>query len=171
MFVLAFDPGETTGFVLVHVSSAEVANSVNYSIHGARAPVIIKQAGTFRGLGELSQKLGLFQQSDVVVIEDYIVYPNRAQSHIGDRVLTARMIGAIEWICYYHHGRTQNMGVVFQMASQAKQQWPNERIQSCFGTIHPPRMDSTHELDALRHALTYIENYFGDRCRLVVRQE
>jgi len=151
--VLALDPGETTGFVQAVVEE-----------FGDAIYVQIEETGQWGNKTTLSEHLGLFKV-DEIVIEDYIIYPNRVRSHIGDRVLTARIIGMIEWIAFYHY----NLGLNYQMASQAKQRWPNSRIDSYLPLCWDTLIRSVHVKDALRHLLTFIEIKFGTEKTIHVR--
>lgn len=151
--VLALDPGETTGFVQAVVEE-----------FGDTIYVQIEEMGQWGNKTTLSEHLGLFKV-DEIVIEDYIIYPNRVRSHIGDRVLTARVIGMIEWIAFYHY----NLGLNYQMASQAKQRWPNSRIDSYLSPLRHRTITSVHVKDALRHLLTFIEIRLGTEKTIHVR--
>jgi len=102
----------------------------------------------------------LFEALDVIVIEDYRVYPHKAQQHTGSRVYTAKEIGRIEWLAF-----KEDTGMVYQMASQAKGRWPNSRMElypivQRF-VVHPSLKrygaKAKHILDAYRHLLTYLE--------------
>lgn len=140
--ILAVDPGVTTGYVLVKVSSKDV--EIEDRIH-------FVDAGEWDSMDALRQlKYELFEETVVVVVERYVVYPNRAAQHIGDDLYTARVIGRVEWLAFTICG----LEVVFQPASQAKQRWPQNRLAKHFpGARHL----SNHIQDALRHLLTYIE--------------
>lgn len=147
MRVLAIDPGETSAYVVADVVESQEFTTVD----------IIK-AGQWQGMRQLALNLNMFNGVTQLVMEDYLIYPNRAQSHIGDRVFTAREIGRIEWIALYHCSLSESEGsVVFQMASQAKQRWPNARLRNYVRYWATP-----HIGDAIRHLLTLVEVQFGD---------
>ena len=134
MRILSVDPGVTTGYVLAGVEGSELAGT-NIS------DIELLKAGEWRGMEELQKCLTLFENVDVVVVERYVVYPNRARQHIGSDLYTAREIGRIEWLAYLN-----GCEVVFQTASQAKQRFPDrewrgslERIcTSCRLTLETP---------------------------------
>lgn len=163
MKILAFDPGETTGYAIVEFTPSERSIQVG-----------IPQVGIFTGIDELyylanslfptnllehdpkaPQVLTIFTGIEQVVIEDYVIYPNRAQSHIGSKVYTAREIGRIEYAAY-PFGLTMAAGsIVLQSASMAKQRWPTGRLKSYIDLY-----DNDHVNDAIRHAFTWIERHF-----------
>ena len=94
MKILAIDPGETMGVACL--ASTETIPAALWS-YGA-----ISVVDGFRNLDWLTIRetlLGTFQANrpDVVVLEDYRVYKSAAKAHIGSRVLTSELIGAI---CY-----------------------------------------------------------------------
>jgi hypothetical protein len=139
MRILGIDPGETTGYVLLQVDdvSREVA---------------IERAATWHGLVEFDAMVndGLFDGIDAMAIEGYIIYPNRAQSHVGSHLYTAQEIGRLLWVAY-----TKHIEIVKQQpASMAKSRWPDDRLEK-YGLLL--RGESLHARDALRHALTCFE--------------
>lgn len=153
MRVLAIDPGGTSGYVL-----GEFDERIEDAFERIKT-VEIRDAGewsgmqdmTDRGIVEPADGSGLFDHGDVVVVERYVIYPNRAQTHIGDDLYTAREIGRIEWLAFT---RRDHHEVVFQAASRAKQRWPNDRMYKYFpGAKHV----SNHIRDAMRHLMTYVE--------------
>lgn len=139
MIIASFDPGETTAYVRA---------SVEHTANGAR--VTIERIGQWKGMDGLAATMSIFDGVDHVVIEDYIVFPSRAKSHAGDKVLTAREIGRLEWITFYNAA----VEYTLQASSMAKQQWPDERLFDYAPTM---RRHTPHERDAMRHLLTYVE--------------
>lgn len=149
--MLAIDPGGTSGYVL-----AEFDENVEDSFERLDT-IEVKDAGEWSGMVGMFDKfrryfgepltLGL----DACVVERYVIYPNRAQTHIGDDLYTAREIGKIEFVLYED---TRIDEVVFQAASQAKQRWPNDRL---FKYYPGARHVSDHIRDAMRHLLTFVE--------------
>lgn len=141
MRVLGVDPGETTGYALCDYDSQT-------------QEMTVVEWGEWHGMEELEQKIsaGLFTGVQAMAIEMYIVYPNRARTHIGDKLYTAQEIGRLKWIA-------RQLGisrVKEQPASMAKQRWSDTRLRKHgFGAYLSS--DLPHRTDALRHALTYIE--------------
>lgn len=149
MRIISFDPGETTGWAILEIKPN--AESMQVRIIGL---------GDWSGIQEMYQYVlppwSIFDQVEQVVIEDYIIYPNRATSHTGSRVYTAREIGRIEFAAF-QFGPTKDGGsIALQAASTAKQRWPNKRMRKYLGIIP----ESKHKTDALRHAFTWIERTF-----------
>lgn len=152
MRLLVFDPGQTTGYALVKVTDTPTVTNVQFKV-----------VDEFTDLLEF-QRIApeLFGGwIDIVVIEDYIIYPNRAASHAGSKVLTARTIGHIEFATIQFGARRIPPGhpeIVFQTASMAKNRWPNKRLTKYIGRFSHL---SPHKIDAVRHAFTYVERKFN----------
>lgn len=144
--VLALDPGETTGYVVADYAIRRSGDGVDIVI---LTPV---DEGTWAGLQGFDDHLPVFYDADLAVAEDYIIYPNRAKSHTGDRVYTAQEIGRIKWFAYRH-----SIELTMQPASMAKQRWPDGRLREKLG-----RMPPEHICDAWRHLLTYLEKCHDD---------
>ncbi len=103
----------------------------------------------------------LFYHPDVIVVEDYRVYPTKTKEHIGSQVYTAKEIGRIEWLAFQN-----DTEMVYQLAAQAKGRWPNGRIQQYplvreFISKIKGDPNRKHLLDAYRHLLTFVEVRMG----------
>ncbi len=85
--ILAFDPGHTTGYA--------VFESMQLADHGQIDTDDMEKAT--KNIGEL---ITLWDHADAVVVENYRVYKWRAKHHAGSELLTARIIGCIETLCY-----------------------------------------------------------------------
>jgi len=150
MKILAIDPGETIGVACL--ASTETTPAALWS--WGSVPVV----DGFRNLVWSTIRetlLGSFQINlpDVVVLEDYRVYKSAAKAHIGSRVLTAELIGAI---CY----QSFQLGVgVVRVAASKKGKWPEARLKSKFPSYF--RAQTEHERDAILLALIYIEEVLG----------
>jgi len=148
MRILSIDPGETSAFVLGHIEPNK--------------PLHISSWGTWAGLEELARivESSIFEGLDVIVIEDYRVYPHKAWVHVGSQVYTAKEIGRIEWFAF-----KDATNIVYQMASQAKGRWPDSRMRMYPVVkrflVHPGlkryKGKRKHIIDAYRHLLTYLE--------------
>jgi len=151
--ILAIDPGETTGFVIAR-----------WTRLAGPYPAMLYW-GQWKGMDDLLANIHLFDDADICVVEDYIVYPGKAQSHATSRLYTAREIGRIEWLCFMGE-----MPLTFQNASRAKQTWPNQRLKRLLDSelltwpvpLPSPRKFTKHTLDAIRHLMTYMEWFTGD---------
>lgn len=92
-----------------------------------------------------------------VVIEDYLLYSNKAQSQIRSRFETPKLIGVLQYELYL-----RNISVVFQNASLVKTRWSDEILEHK-GLIHKTGKYYTisgiqlseHCRDAIRHAKHY----------------
>jgi hypothetical protein len=137
--VLGIDPGVTTGFALVRFEDDD--DDVNIAL------------GEWHGMEELDKyvEAQLFDV-DWIAIERYLIYPNRAQSHIGDDLYTAQEIGRVKWIVFKQGIPEDHLAE--HSASMAKGRWPDSRLKLIFDI---PRGTSPHMKDALRHALTLAE--------------
>jgi hypothetical protein len=100
-----------------------------------------------------------YKEKLVVVIEDYLVYADKAQAQINSRMETCRLLGVMQVFCFeagvdYH----------FQRAVDVKSRWSNEILESeeilySHGTYYTLVQDdkkiNRHEIDALRHMLHF----------------
>lgn len=126
--ILALDPGGTTGY----------AAFTMYEILDASE--VVGDAATMEAL------IKHFSPS-IVVIEEYRIYPGKAKTHIHSDVPTARLIGAIEYIC-------QKLGipVVKQGAGMAKGFCDNDKLRA-WGMY---KVGYGHARDAIRHGAYYL---------------
>jgi len=152
MRILSIDPGETSAFVIGNIRPAMAG----------RDSLCITDWGIWTGMEELAALVenNLFERLDAIVIEDYRVYPHKAQQHVGSQVYTAKVIGRIEWFAF-----KSATFMYYQMAAQAKGRWPNSRIKQ-YPVLkrflsHPGLKGQggarKHILDAYRHLLTHLE--------------
>lgn len=92
-----------------------------------------------------------------VVMEDFLIYGNRANSLINSRIETAQLIGVIKYEC-----NKRGKSVHLQTAQVVKTRWPNEILVNKGyikqkGKRHyiNKMMVSEHVKDSLRHAVHY----------------
>lgn len=150
--VLAIDPGETSAFVVGIVAQVARPGHSLLTPEG-QGHLDLIQWGQWKGMEELLKIQGSIFRPDVhIVCEQYRIYKDKAQQHIGDTVYTAREIGRIEWLAFMN-GRP----VTFYHASEAKQRWPNERLHGHFPKHYQDWAHSAHIRDACRHLLTFVE--------------
>ena len=151
--ILALDPGETTGYVLAR-----------WTRLAGPYPAMLYW-GQWKGMDDLHSHISLFSKADVCVVESYRVYPGTVSAHTTSDLYTAREIGRIEWICHLN-----NVKLVLQNASKAKQTWPNQRLRRLLDSelltwpvpLPSPRQVRKHTFDAIRHLMTYMEWFTGD---------
>lgn len=93
----------------------------------------------------------------VLVIEDYLLYANRATSQINSRFETPQLIGVLGYEC-----SLRNIKIVFQTASAVKTRWTpailvrKNIIQERKGRFYiDNNLLSNHTLDAIKHAIHY----------------
>lgn len=134
-YYLAFDPG------------AGRTDSIGY--------VLFNPNGTMREIGQLTYDQLLQKMTDweklpiaAVVCEDYVIRRNKASSHVGSRVETVRVIGAIKlWA-----ERTLKTKFVLQMSNILT----NAQLQ--FNITIPSDHTVSHQISALLHGLTYLHS-------------
>lgn len=93
----------------------------------------------------------------VVVVEDYLLYANKAVNQVNSRMETPKLIGIIEQHCYM-----QNLPYFMEPAAAVKTRWTNpilehkglieKRGRSYYIDNHQL---CTHHLDAIRHAIHF----------------
>jgi hypothetical protein len=131
MRVLSLDPGESTGYVFI---------VCNGSIHDFE---IVEHGvlSLWRGADVLMDTL----HPDVVVCEQFRLYPAAAASQSYSTMIAPRVTGAVAYMC-------EQRGIPFveQSASVGKAARLPEKIYAPARGFH-----TTHEKDALRHAAAY----------------
>lgn len=143
MILLAIDPGETTGLVLLKYE---------------HRPIVIDDTQWKLPIDEVAIKLDhVLRTSPVaaVVLEDYRIYQGKANLHIGNRLYTAELIGAIRAVCALCTLR----GVeVYTLPASKKGRWPDARLRARFPGHG---VEGVHALDALKLGLAHIEKELG----------
>lgn len=92
-----------------------------------------------------------------VVIEDYLLYGNRAMNQINSRLETPQLLGIIKYECYM-----RGLFIYIQTALQVKKRWP-DNVLVHKGYIHKDGKGysicdiplSDHVRDSIRHAVHY----------------
>lgn len=154
-YILAFDPSGnfkegkgTTGWCLYDTETKRIAKFG--SIKASHA------SGTEAYWSDHIKLIDdLTGYSMEIVIEDYMLYSNRAQSQINSIFETPRLIGVLQYECYI-----RGIPVVFQTAAQVKNRW-NDAILEHKGLIELRQGSywlkdiqlSDHNKDAIRHAI------------------
>lgn len=94
-----------------------------------------------------------------IVIEDYRLYANRADSQINSRMETCKLIGILQYYCELH-----DISYNMQLAVEVKNRWTNEIllhkrliVQSGKKLALPDKKTeiNKHACDAIRHAVHY----------------
>lgn len=101
----------------------------------------------------------------IVVIEDYILYENKASSQVNSRFETIKLIGIIEYFC-----KQNNIPLYFQTAVSVKRRWKNFLLEkkgyvklqiykketTSYETVYINGYKvNNHVVDALRHAVHF----------------
>lgn len=93
-----------------------------------------------------------------LVVEDYLLYGDKAVSQTNSRMETSQLIGVIKNYAY-----ERNIPIIMQTAAQVKRRWTND-ILAHKGYLKPVgkrwslpgnHMLNRHQLDALRHGIHY----------------
>jgi hypothetical protein len=131
MIILSLDPGETTGYAVV-----EPLDWPN------QFPIVHERGviSLWRGLRGLIEE----HRPDVIVAEEYRLYPNKAKTQYNDRIMPARVLGVIQSLAEEY-----SIPHVFQSASVGKAARLPDEVFQRVRTL-------AHERDALCHAIAYL---------------
>jgi hypothetical protein len=162
-YILALDPSGnynegkgTTGWCLYDTHTNKI---VKFGI--IKAIKYNRQEDYWRAHLDLMD--GLIGYGYTLVVEDYMLYSNRATSQINSRFETPKLIGVIQYECYVRGIRLE-----FQTASAVKLRWSNDILvhkniikerQGSYWIMETKL--SEHCLDSIRHAIHYAT--FGNR--------
>ena len=88
----------------------------------------------------------------ILVIEDYLLYANKAESQIYSRMETSKLIGIIQHWCWTH-----DIPYCMQPAAHVKQRWADPILEhKGFIKKKNGRYDvCEHTRDSMRHAIHY----------------
>lgn len=123
--LLVLDPGDTTGWAVLDYGALTSCGQT---------------AGTAKGLTELLD----VHQPEVVLFEEYRLYPWKAQSQSFSNLPTARLIGALELLC-----EQRQLPLIGQTAQQAKGVIDDAKLKE----LHLYQTSKRHANDAIRHAV------------------
>ena len=150
MLILAIDPGETLGYVLVELSPV-VGGPPTLKVGSAdHMKLDTDKAGFVWSVASAAVSHLINYEPDVVVVEDYRVYADKALAHIGSRALTSELIGAI---C---HEAEIAMIPVVRIPAGRKGRWPAARFKAKMS--HVRTIPTPHAKDAFILALIYAED-------------
>ncbi len=137
--VLAFDPGETTGFARFEDGLLTWSEELDTPTVMSSATMLNRLIGnkpSTRALGDVE-----------VVVENYQVFKWRAKQHVGDTLHTPRMIGCIETIC-----ALKNISLTKQTPQNAKGFVTDAKMKAW----HMYVPGQPHARDAIRHGIFYV---------------
>jgi len=150
MLVLALDPGETIGFARMELNIVIGGENTLMLLSADQVPLDITKQGFIWDTASQELTELFAEEPDVVVIEDYRVYTQKAMAHAGSRVLTSELIGAI---C---HEAAVNQIPVVRLAAGTKGSWPQARIDAKYQLWH--HVPHPHAGDAVILGLVYAES-------------
>ena len=99
-------------------------------------------------------------EPDVIVMEDFTLYANKAKQQIGSTMETPQLIGLIKFYCAEY-----NIELVMQRAVDVKNRWSDKILEYKGLVYRDPRGSfrdmnhykvSRHAKDAIRHGIHYI---------------
>jgi hypothetical protein len=158
MLVLAIDPSGsyfegkgTTGWAII---DSETKKLVNYGS---------VRAADYSTVNFYYQAVGaLIKPNMKVVIEEYLLYANKAKQQINSKMETSKLIGYLQMRCY-----ELNVQYSMQLAGEVVKRWAdhilvhkgiikqaNGKLRNLYYALG--RITNDHERDAMRHAMHYI---------------
>lgn len=140
--LLAFDPGETTGFCVVDASPGDIS-----VVHMGQLKTYPMTAAVF----SLETTFATYKPT-FIVLESYRVYSWKTDTHSWSDIPTLRIIGCIETLCIQN-----KLKYHFQTAQEAKHFCTDDKLQSWLMYEKNQR----HARDATRHAAFYL--LFGNK--------
>ncbi len=93
----------------------------------------------------LNWDYSILKKYDLIIVEDFLLYPGKAQSMIFNRFVPVQIIGIIKYFANKYQKE-----IVFQKAADAKRVVSNDVLKhyKCYTKI-------THTRDSARHAIFY----------------
>ena len=148
--LMAVDPGETCGVVVLSIETpvAEGHSEVpilldSFTLDGEKIPSFtVSFLHCLRVITPHS-----------VAIENYRVFASKAGLHIGDSLMTSRLIGAIQALCAVVVPSIE----VSLIEPSEKGRWPLARIKNKVSDDLLGDLDTEHEFAALQVGLTFLE--------------
>jgi len=131
MKVLAFDPGETTGWAFFEDAALGPTTGT------------LELWGGPQGIYDLIDKY----TPDFIVVENFRLFPHRQREQVGSTFPTVKVIGVIEYIA-----EGWSIPVVFQEPGDRKQ------VKGWWSTDFLPKgmRITPHERSALQHAILFL---------------
>ena len=162
-FIIAIDPSGNwyegkgiTGWCVYHAADDKIIRTGNIY-----AEVFPSQDEYWEAhlqlLEKLFEKYGL--EKTVVVLEDYLLYSNRALAQTNSRMETSQLLGILKHYCWQH-----NADYAIQPAGEVKTRWQNKILThkkyirkdgAGFRILGQSKVLTKHCLDAIRHAVHY----------------
>lgn len=170
-YVLAIDPSGNfdegtgvTGWVLLYNPEPGTIKCIKHGVIDASTS-LTKEEHWGKHMSLISGLTETLGEKPMVVVEDFMLYSNRAQEQINSRFETPKLIGCIQYYCY-KHGYKYHM----QTAASVKRRWTNDILehkgfisQKTFVRMGKPYKVVNfgeykvpdHVVDALRHGVHF----------------
>lgn len=137
--LLCIDPGHTTGWCVFQDGQLVECGQVD---------TVINRTGHNEGVIDWQALSDLISMDhSMVVCEDYRVYAHKLERHTNSKILTLRIIGAIEYLCW-----KQNIPIYYQMAAVAKGFCSDKKLQMW----DLWQVGQRHSRDAIRHGVYFL---------------
>lgn len=137
---IGIDPGDSTG-VVKYVKGTIFASTCSYG-------------EMYSNCSQDDWLMGF----ELVAIENFLLYPHKAEKIGMNECWPARIIGAVEVAATRWNRNHQNkIYIEYRNAQEAKESVPNELIDQLFGPgFARNALRSLHERDAMRHLLLMV---------------
>lgn len=155
MRVLALDPGERVGWARADVSSDGSWTDLRHGITELRDMALAVHRYTAEAA---AADVGEGSCYDVVVVEDWRLYPHMANQFVGSSFPSVRFIGAVQLCCWASGTKIVMQGARIKKQSLATMAKLDPELHAL--CTRPGAHDDTHDLDALMHLWFYTwKNY------------
>lgn len=133
--LIAFDPGDTTGVAIVQGGKPISTYTISMQCM----------------INTIATKTSVFytwKKTSIWIAEDFLLYPAKAAGQAFSKIPSAQVLGMLSVAA-----AMANKQLILQRASDVKQFATDDRIRSWGWNVQHM---STHERDAIRHALFYL---------------
>ena len=161
-FVLALDPSGaytegkgTTGWCVLESAAKKITKGGSLTAISYPA----KESYWEAHVRLIDRFYGQYDKRLIVVIEDYLLYENKAGSQINSRMETCKLIGILQHHCFINH-----IPYTMQLAGEVKNRWTNDILAHKKYITYKQRtliLPATkeplnrHSIDAVRHAVHF----------------
>lgn len=160
-FILSLDPSGAfnegkgcTGWCVMECKADKITKSGNINAKDYEQMESYWQAHTTL----ISNFRKKYKKRMIVVIEDYLLYGDKARNQINSRMETSKLIGVLQFFCFSHH-----IPYYMQTAGQVKNRWKDSilqhkgylKISKNKLTLPTGDIADRHCKDAVRHAVHY----------------
>lgn len=158
MLVLAIDPSG---------SYFEGKGTTGWAVFNSETKTLVEygsvRAADYETVSLYYQAVGsLIKPNMKVVIEEYLLYANKAKQQINSKMETSKLIGYLQMRCY-----ELNVSYTMQLAGEVVKRWADhilvhkgivKQVNGKLRNLYYAggRICNDHERDAMRHAIHYI---------------